>query len=286
MILIIGGCGYVGNILYATFANADMKVRCVDICRRGNPAGIPVQMVDYGMLPYEDLVRYDTIVLLAGHSSVADATADPNGAFRNNVVKFQRLLELLKDNQRLIYASSSSVYSGFGATAASEDIAAQVNMYDFSKLVDDALATMSGKRCYGLRFGTVNGPSPNIRNDLMLNRMVDTALREKQVVIQNPKVRRPVLGVHDLARAVSAIVNGDSAPGIYNLASFNSTVASLGATVADELNVPLVLGEPTPTYNFEINTTKFQEAYNFQFQETAVGIVRDLIRGRNGGNGP
>ena len=37
---------------------------------------------------------------------------------------------------------------------------------------------MSGKRTYGLRFGTVDGPSPNSRNDLMLNRMVDTALND------------------------------------------------------------------------------------------------------------
>jgi nucleoside-diphosphate-sugar epimerase len=285
MILLIGSCGYIGTPLYSMLTKMDAKVHCIDICRRGNPASIPVQVTDYGLLRYEDLIHYDTVILLAGHSSVADATADPNGAFRNNVVQFHRLLELLKDHQRLIYASSSSVYSGFGATVASEDAVAQTNMYDFSKLVDDALATMSGKQCYGLRFGTVNGPSANIRNDLMLNRMVDTALREKQVVIQNPKVRRPVLGIHDLARAVSAIVNGDGAPGIYNLASFNSTVASLGATVADELNVPLVLGEPTPTYDFAIHTTKFQEAYNFQFQETAVSIVRDLIGGHNGGNG-
>jgi nucleoside-diphosphate-sugar epimerase len=285
VILVIGGCGYIGSVLTKALSTTD-HVDCIDICRRGNPASIPVQVVDYGLLRHEDLVHYDTIILLAGHSSVADAVADPGGAFRNNVVKFQRLLELLKDHQRLIYASSSSVYSGFGATAASEDALTQTNMYDFTKLVNDALATMSGKQCYGLRFGTVNGPSPNIRNDLMLNRMLDTAVSDNQVIIQNPKIRRPILGIHDLTRAIQAIVNGDGAPGIYNLASFNSTVASLGATVADELNVPLVLGEPSPTYDFEIHTTKFQEAYNFQFQETAVSIVRDLIGGRNGGNGP
>jgi nucleoside-diphosphate-sugar epimerase len=245
---------------------------------------MPSHYLDYAHLTHDFLGRYDEIILMAGHSSVPMAIKDPSGAFYNNIVAFHRLLEMLDDDQRLIYASSSSVYSGFGAEAASESLPSQTNAYDFSKLADDVLAHLSGKQCYGLRFGTVNGPSPNLRTDIMLNKMVDVAQRTGEVRIQNPTVRRPILGINDLTRAIRTILHGDGASGIYNLASFNSTVAALGATVADVMDIPLITGAPAPSYDFEIDTTKFQTTYDFTFHETAASIVQDLIGGQHGGN--
>lgn len=282
MILLIGATGYIGSALYPALASIT-QVDCLDIGRRGNPAKIPFELGDYGAVRFEKVRNYDTIILLAAHSSVGQAANDSWAAFHNNVVKFHRLLEMVRDDQRLIYASSSSVYSGFGAAGASEDAEAG-NLYDLSKYIDDALATLSHKHCYGLRFGTVNGPSPNIRNDLMLNRMVRTAKDHGRVEIQNPQVRRPILGIHDLVRAVTAIVNGDGLPGTYNLASCNATVQELGALVADAAGVPLIIGEPTNTYDFEIDTTKFQKMYDFTFQESARSIVSDLMEFTDGGS--
>ena len=279
--LVIGGTGYVGSALVTHLLATDHYAKVIDIGIRGNPGNIRSQALDYADMSQGLIQTYDDIILLAAHSSVQSATADPTRAFRNNVVAFERLLRHMEPRQRLIYASSSSVYSGFGANAASEDMDAG-NWYDASKLMDDMIASLSGKRTYGLRFGTVNGPSPNIRTELMLNAMTLSALNDGFVRIANPKVRRPILGITDLCRAVTAILDGDGTPGIYNLASFNSTVATLGGTVAAELSVPLILGESSPSYDFTIESTKFQEAYDFQFEETAESIVRDLVRAYGG----
>lgn len=282
MILLIGGCGYIGSRLHTHLSQLH-SVHSVDILRRGNPSNIQNRLMDYASIPEWLIQQYDTIVLLAAHSSVGNAQSEPARAFYNNVVAFHRLLEMLGPLQRLVYASSSSVYSGFGASTASEDMMTG-NMYDFSKLADDMLSSMSGKRCYGLRFGTVCGVSPNMRNDLMLCKMVASAVHDGHVCISNPKVRRPVLGMNDLIRAVAAVIDHNGAPGIYNLASTNSTVANYGAIVAAELDVPLVLGESTPTYDFSISSDKFCNEYNFTFKETASSIVTELARAY-GGNG-
>lgn len=282
MILLLGGCGYVGSALHPALPPS---TQCMDLCKRGNPANMDVVVDDYGNVSFEQLRKFDTIILLAAHSSVGQAVNDPRAAFHNNVVKFHRLLELLEDNQRLIYASSSSVYSGFGAETVSEEPRVG-NLYDLSKYIDDALAALSGKHCYGLRFGTVNGPSPNIRNDLMLNRMVQTAITKGIVEVQNPQVRRPILGIHDLVRAIQAILDTPDAPaGVYNVASFNATVTELGGTVAELLGVPLVVGPYTQTYDFEIETTKFRDTFDFEFQETARSIVMNLLEGARGSDG-
>lgn len=282
MLLLIGGCGYVGSALFNELSKT-RGVRCIDIQRRGNPGAIPHLNINYRDTSRGLLNSFDDIILLAAHSSVGESVNDPSGAFTNNVVAFQRLLEMMDDRQRLIYASSSSIYSGFGSAGASEDPLAG-NMYDASKYMNDMLAGISGRRTYGLRFGTVNGPSPNLRPDLMLNKMVQSALDKGVVQIANPKVRRPILGINDLTRAITAMLDGDGAPGIYNLCSFNDTVAHLGAVVAAELDVPLILGEPSPSYDFVISADKFQQTYNFGFEESAESIVGDLVRwhGSNG----
>ena len=111
----------------------------------------------------------------------------------------------------------------------------------------------------------------------MLNAMTLRALRHGEVRIQNPSIQRPILGITDLTHAITAILDGDGEPGTYNLCSFNSNVAAMGATVADELGVPLTTGEDTPSYDFSISSAKFCETYNFTFRETATSIVRDLV---------
>jgi nucleoside-diphosphate-sugar epimerase len=285
-IMLIGGCGYIGSALYSELTARGHLVDSVDLERRGNPGMIPNRRLDYAQLSAEDLSPYETVVLLAAHASVAEATADPQGAFRNNVIAFHGLLEILGD-RRLVYASSSSVYTGMGPEAATESSqwSAIDNMYDFSKFIDDGLALLSHAHYYGLRFGTVNGPSPNIRDELMFNRMVQSAIVQGRVRIASVHVHRPILAVKDLTRAVTAIVEGSGSPGVYNLASFNTTVLEAGTTTSRLLGVPLEIDLDRKTYDFSIDTTKFQREYEFSFKETAEGLITELAETyRSGAN--
>lgn len=276
-VLLIGGCGYIGSRLREVLERDGHQVDSVDQECRGNPLGQPNRILDYAELGPADLACYDFVVLLAAHASVAAAADDPSGAFRNNVVAFHRLLELLA-GRALIYASSSSVYTGLGSDRASEasPYYAMGNLYDFSKFVGDGLAALSRAETYGLRFGTVNGPSPNTRDELMLNHMVKTALAERSVRVSNVHVNRPILGLEDLCRAVVAILRGGGEPGVYNLASFNTTVLEAGVAVSRSLDVPIWVGHDSPTYDFSLDTTKFQDTFGFAFSQTMESIIEDL----------
>src|SRR5438445_737177 len=75
---------------------------------------------------------------------------------------------------------------------------------------------------YALRFGTVCGPSPNIRPELLLNSLVLSALTTGQIQVANRQVHRPLLGIGDLCRALKTIVTRPVPPGCYNLASTNA----------------------------------------------------------------
>lgn len=256
--LIIGGKGYIGSALQEY---------------------IDVDVIDKESYNDWNIVGYDTIILLAGHSSMPMGRDDPDGAWVNNVVRFKNLLDKLSDKQRLIYASSGSVYNGIKAKPTEECVEFRpMNMYDLSKYIIDQLAIFSGKHTYGLRFVTVNGYSPTLRVDLMLNKMVEDAKNKGVVTIKNAGLTRPILGMNDLCRAVRRIVESDKDHrGIYNLCSLNGhTVKDFAEAVTKKFGGEVQdLGEE-PHYVFGADTKKFEKIYKFKFEDTLESILNSL----------
>jgi nucleoside-diphosphate-sugar epimerase len=278
-LLLLGGTGYIGSRLYRYLASRGMAVDTVDLELRGNRVNPDNIKMDYQYLTAQFLSGYGTVVLLAAHANVAQSLQDPYGAFENNLVKFANLISKLS-GQRLIYASSSSVYSGVGGQVVDESWSTFnfVNMYDFTKYACDAVSQMLYGNFYALRFGTVCGASENLRLDLMINRMVWSGLTQRRVNVSNPQVRRPILGIEDLCRAVELIVRGADRPGIYNLCSFNTTVAEVGRVVADILGCDVQQGAASPTYDFSMENGKIALEYGFRAEESVPTIVEGLVR--------
>jgi nucleoside-diphosphate-sugar epimerase len=211
----------------------------------------------------------------------------PSRSWINNVDYFRNLCEKLKPNQKLIYASSASVY---GKTTEisyeTSDINFNVlNHYDLEKITVDLIANKyiaEGKNIVGLRFGTVNGASPNTRNDLMINSMVKSAVETNTVKVKNIQIRRAILGIGDVTRALNMLVDTDVVPGQYNLASFNSTVGAIANTVASATNSTIVeLPNDSLAYDFELSTEKFCNATGFEFKDTIDSLITGLLQNRH-----
>lgn len=277
-VLIIGGCGYIGRRLCIELS-PEFDVDTVDLEWFGSrPNNIKL---DFNDLTQENLVIYEAIILLAGHSSVQMCERDMASAFNNNVRNFVSLLGKISD-QKFIYASSSSLYAGLQNVAREdEDKYKATNYYDLSKREIDYYAELSDKEYYGLRFGTVNGYSPNLREELMLNKMLATAQKTGNIEIFNSHVRRPILGIKDLSNSVRRILRAKAHRGIYNLASFNSTVLELATVVASKTGATIVDKGRSPTYDFAIDTSKFSNTFGYQFSDTAESIVEELIQNVN-----
>ncbi len=293
-ILIIGGCGYIGSRLYLYLKEQKFEVDTVDLEWFGNYVNTNNHKIDMrGVLtlrppPVPCLSNYQTVVLLAGHSSVQMCRDDRRSSFNNNLVNFVTLLERIEacDNPpRLIYASSSSIYGNTKDIAAPEgwERYDPKTYYDLQKQELDYYARLSDVEYYGLRFGTVNGWSPNLRTDIMLNKMYQCATEDNQISIFNKHIYRPILGMGDLVRAVETIIRGDDHRGIYNLASFNASVEEISNSINRALggNVEIVDKGISETYNFSINTNKFKGTYEFEFRESVESIVKSLREGWN-----
>ena len=90
----------------------------------------------------------------------------------------------------------------------------------------------------------------------------------------------------DLVKALEKIIDQESYPGIYNLASFTSTSGEIAEAVGLVNGVPVInKDEPSvitneklekKTYNFGVTTQKFQDTFDFQFEATVESISQDM----------
>ena len=286
-ILLIGGSGYIGSFLKT---NLSYPLTSVDIEWFDKNDSL---QVDYNTLTESFLSEYDVIILLAAHSSVKMCQGNYINAFNNNVVNFLNLLNKIKSIDKrikLIYASSSSVYGMTGDLIVDEEYKSFIpyNNYDITKHVNDVYAEFSGVEYYGLRFGTVNGYSPIMRSDVMINSMTSSALNNDRIELYVKDTIRPILGINDLRSAIIKIIDEPKdLRGHYNLASFNSTSEKIAQSVSKITGVKITEMESpnsNPTnklesknYNFSISSEKFIENFNFTFEETVESITTSIV---------
>lgn len=111
----------------------------------------------------------------------------------------------------------------------------------------------------------------------MINSMTKKAIREGSISINNKTIKRPILGISDISKAMTKIIE-EPISGVYNLASFNDTVQSISTYISNSLDANI---EETinisGAYDFNMSTDKFQSVYNFNFDESIESIVNELV---------
>ena len=302
-LLIIGGEGYIGTHLLdylkinGVGSTSSCSLTCLDLGINSNNIKELDDVIyikkKYQDMPTEWFANFTDIILLAGQSSCGNSN-NLLDVIDNNIRNFAQLLEKLGDNQKLIYASSSSVYGNTNNMEVNEDFLEYepYNYYDWSKYTIDQLASLSGKHYYGLRFGTVSGFSRNLRNDIMINSMCYNAKINENIFVHCGNVNRPLLGINDLTKAILTIINNGTLDkaGIYNLNSFNSNVSDIANTIANICKVPcknienieniedLNFKIQKKSYDFKISSEKFMKAFNFVFEDNIYSITNELLQ--------
>lgn len=278
-VLLLGGNGYIGSKLYQSCSSSH-DIVSVDLCLFGKNLGYSEQT----NFNYVDMSQYDVIICLAGHSSVPICIHSPDRSWVNNVDYFKNICNKLLPSQKLIYASSASVY-GHNNESSKETSSINFSIlshYDLQKITVDLIANKfinEGKKIIGLRFGTVNGSSPNTRSDLMLNSMVKSALENNFLIAKNLQMRRAILGINDAISIIKKLIDNNVESGQYNLSSFNSTVKKMSEYVSTRTGAKLnIIADDKVYYDFELNTEKIQKALNYVFQDTIESVVIDLIK--------
>lgn len=282
-ILIIGHKGYIGSRLY------EFLQQYTDFNITGCDLDDIIDKQHYANLTLEYLSTFNCIILLAANSSVRSCKNNFD-SLNNNVTFVIELVKKLNSTQKFIYMSSSSVYGTCHDKPVDENepLTPPHNEYDFSKRIIDEYMLKTDLQYYGLRLGTVNGWSPNIRNELVINAMFNSAKTTNQISVYNPETYRAILSINDLCRAIYAIVTteGDKR-GIYNVSSFNENMENMGKGISYILNSSYTIHETenaskfATTYSFSMSTKKFEQTFNFKFNDNLESIVHDLDKNTN-----
>jgi len=237
----------------------------------------------------ESLSLYDVVIYLGGLSG--RKSCSDSASFRENVEDIMDVAARMKPGALLIYASTASLYEGFGAAAPDETAMLNTQLFDnytYSMyLREKNVQTLSHIHTIGLRLGTVIGLSPNQRRNLVHTAMLRQAVLNGAVRVFGANQNRAIVWTEDLHQIVKTIIDRRAiyAAGkhtIYNVASFNCTVAKIANQLAcmTGCNTLFEADDETVKYNigFSMNTDKIRRDLGVQFTCTNKTLFEDLMR--------
>ncbi len=290
-ILVAGGAGYIGSVLTPLLQEHGYQVDVVDLLWFGNhlPDSIPIQKRDLFTLDAPDFEKYNQVIFLAGLSNDPMAEYDPAMNFVQNgaLPPYLAFRARQAGVQRFIYASSCSIYGYTENELYNEDAPLSCAYpYGISKLVGERGVLQqqeSGFSTIALRQGTVNGHSPRMRFDLIVNTMYKAAMTEGRIIVNNPAIWRPLVDVRDTAGAFLRAVQADNdVSGVFNIAYDNFTVGQVADLVKDAVEthtgkkVLVEVRNQADCRNYKVDCSRARNRLGFQPQYDVRAMVANL----------
>ncbi len=235
-ILITGATGFAGSHLLQRLAGRHTLVAW----GRSSPAREFLSLARWQQVDLLDRDRVRSLVgelrptsvfHLAGSAHVAEAMADPAGAFANNVLATHHLFDALHRSgiagTRILLAGSAAVYGSSDSPLTEDSPVAPGNPYAQSKLAQEQLALRAiaedGVDVIVARPFNHTGPrqtasylAPTVARQIA---MIERGQLEPILRIGNTSARRDVSDVRDVVRAYEALMQHGAPGTVYNVAS-------------------------------------------------------------------
>jgi nucleoside-diphosphate-sugar epimerase/SAM-dependent methyltransferase len=277
-VVIIGHKGYIGSYLYKNILKTiDAEVLPYDSRAESARSGL-----------YSDgLGTADVVIYLAGITGRKQCNAQcETTRFKGNVIDIMEVAHKMKNGALLIYASTASLYEGYGNTYASETDVLYTHLYDeYTKsmyLREHNMRTISHIRTIGLRLGTVIGISPNQRRDLVHIALLRSAVLTGVATVFGADQHRSILWNRDLLDVILRIIerrNEIKRNAVYNVASFNCTVAKIANEIGCQTGCNLVYKDDAAfknTMGFSMDTSSIERDFGISWKGTNRRIIDDL----------
>ena len=273
VILVTGGCGYIGSQLIRDLATdkrfegstvrvLDNMVRERYVSLMDMPAQGDFEFIEGDIRKDEDLRLafrdVEEVVDLAGITNAPVSFERKELTFDVNVNGGRRVVEhaLKSEVDRFIYSSTASVYGPTIGIVDEESPCKPISPYGESKLqaeraVIDA-ARKSGLNATVLRLGTVFGYSVGMRFDTVVDRFTYLACIGMALTVWESAQRekRPYLHLRDATDALVFAMRRDDMKGaIYNVVGENASIGRITSVIQQFVPDVRVIVTPTPSLN-------------------------------------
>ena len=252
-VLVTGNLGYIGPIVVRRLKAAGHYVGGLDL---GWYTSQHVTMPDWPHHQrFADIRQADSLPSVVVH--LAGLSNDPLGALSPELTKdineegTLRLVRLLP-RARHVVISSCAVYGHSEEVADEGTIPNPLTEYARAKAAVDA-GLEYAKEAVSLRLGTVYGPSPGHRLDLVVNRMVYDATHGRGVTVHGSQWR-PFTHIEDVAEAILRAVEDRDLTGIRNVVGQNMRIDSLGRLVSVATGASLTTNDSPDKRDYRART--------------------------------
>jgi len=249
-VLVLGGNGYLGNVLCPKLYDAGHEVTSIDLNWFGDylPKTINSIVGDIRdeKLMKKEIINADAVIHLAAVVGPGMCDVMPKTAQEVNYDAFKNIVPLVKEHKKkYLYTSTCSVYGFDEERFLGEDSTGifPVSHYGIVKAKAEKIITDQLPDATVFRLGTLYGYSPRMRYDLVTNIFIAQGLNKKTITVHGGEQWRPMVCVEDVANAFVWSLDRDVS-GLYNVIYNNYTIKLLAEILSAKFDVPYTV-DPT-----------------------------------------
>ncbi|MDH3742279.1 MAG: SDR family oxidoreductase [Hyphomicrobiales bacterium] len=309
LVLVVGGCGYIGSRLVEILLNKGKKVMVLDAMHFGTEPLDKVSdhpnltIVREDFRHVEALTRamhgVNSVIHLGGLVGDPACAVDPELTIDMNVTATKLVGEIAKASgvRRFIFASSCSVYGSCDEIVDETSPFNPQSLYAKTKVASEAVLSPLNDDNFAvthLRFATVYGISGRVRFDLVVNLLCAKAVRDGVITVFGPDQWRPFVHVQDVARAIAVtleapidLVAGD----VFNVGSDaqNYTLGEAAELINQQVSDAEIVADLdfADKRNYRVSFKKIRERLDFEpawTLEAGIEQVVDIVRSNHVGH--
>jgi nucleoside-diphosphate-sugar epimerase len=288
-ILVTGGAGYVGSTLVPMLLEQGHRVRVLDTLKFGGLGLLPCCSSRFFELKKGDVcdppaVRaaldgIDSVIHLAAIVGYPACKKEPQLAQTINVEGTANLLRHRKADQKILFASTGSIYGSIPDYVCNEDTPrAPITLYGETKATAEQMVLDAGNSL-AYRFATAFGVSNRMRLDLMPNDFTYQAVHNRNLIVYEGGFKRTFVHVRDMARSFIFALErwSEVKDDVYNVGheSMNFTKEDVAKKILEHVDYYLhfaEVGSDADQRNYEVSYEKIR-AKGF---ETTIDLDRGI----------
>lgn len=293
-LLLTGGYGYIGSKFIEKFSSK-FNISVLDTVYYGKPLNninfkhthIDKDIRDVTLSDLDDI---DVVVHMGELCNDPLTDLNPSLTQEINVEATQNLLDLSSKNnvQRFIYMSSCSVYG-----IATEDLVDEkskvqgISTYANSKILNEEYITNNKFNFESviLRNATAYGYSTNIRLDIVVNDLVNAAIKSNKIeLLSDGTPIRPLVHISDICNTVDYFIDSEQNfdKEIFNVgrSEANYSIKEIAETIGKELNISdISFSSQNPDKrSYKVSFLKIENFLEKEiFEFTLLDGIKDLI---------